>query len=278
VGVLVLLSLVLITVYFRESSSGTLHRAQGTGATVLRPFEIAAERVARPFRDAYNWTADLFGARAENQRLKSELAQYRQLYVQSESALADNARLRRLLHLQDAPTYPHDFTQVNARIIGHAPSDFDQQVMISAGSVDGLREHDPVITADGLVGELTLVTPHEAQVTLLTDESSHASAVDLITGARGIVSHGQGATQSLILDRVTKDQKVRRDDLIVTAGSQAGRLPSIYPHGLTIGLVTSVGESDTALYKQIQVAPAVDFSSLDSVAVLVSKKPRPELR
>ena len=54
-----LLSLVLITVYFRESASGGLHSVQSTGATVLRPFEIGANRVAAPFRDTYGWFAGL---------------------------------------------------------------------------------------------------------------------------------------------------------------------------------------------------------------------------
>ena len=48
-----LLSLVLITVYFREPAGGGLHDVQSGGATVLRPFEVAANRVASPFRDAY---------------------------------------------------------------------------------------------------------------------------------------------------------------------------------------------------------------------------------
>ena len=46
-GVLVLLSLVLITVYFREPASGGLHSVQSTGATVLRPFEVGANRDRR---------------------------------------------------------------------------------------------------------------------------------------------------------------------------------------------------------------------------------------
>ena len=52
-GLLVLLSLALITVSFRESSDGPLHDAQGAVASVLQPLEVAVERVARPFRDAY---------------------------------------------------------------------------------------------------------------------------------------------------------------------------------------------------------------------------------
>ena len=48
----------------------------------------------------------------------------------------------------------------------------------------------PVVTADGLVGQVTSVNEGAARVRLLTDESSAVSAVDLRTGASGIVRHG----------------------------------------------------------------------------------------
>ena len=69
VGGLVLLSLVLITVSFRSSA---LDGVQGTAASVLRPFEVAADRVTRPFRDAVNWSRGLVNAKAENKKLKAE--------------------------------------------------------------------------------------------------------------------------------------------------------------------------------------------------------------
>jgi rod shape-determining protein MreC len=71
---------------------------------------------------------------------------------------------------------------------------------------------------------------------------------------------------------VTKDKVVDRGDTIITAGWKSGKLASLYPRGIPIGVVTSVGELDTDIYKQIQVDPFVDFSSLDSVLVLVSKE------
>src|SRR3954452_21156853 len=69
VGLLVLLSLVLITVSFRSSA---LDGAQGTGAAILRPFEIAADRIARPFRDAVGWGRGLVDAKQDNKRLRAE--------------------------------------------------------------------------------------------------------------------------------------------------------------------------------------------------------------
>jgi rod shape-determining protein MreC len=275
-GILVLVSLMLITVYFRESPGGGLHRTQSVGVTVLRPFEVGAERVVRPFRDLYGYFAGLVHAKSENDRLQAEVDRLRQLYVASESALYENARFRALLHYQDTAAFPKDYELLNARVISRPPSQFDQQIVISAGSGNGIRLHDPVVTSDGLVGEVTKVVSRAAQVTLLTDQESAVAAID-VTGASGLIRHGHGSGNSLILDRVTKDQVVYENDVVLTAGTIAGGLRSLYPKGIPIGVVTSVGQTDTDLYKQIQVAPFVDFSSLDSVAVLVSKRPLPRL-
>jgi hypothetical protein len=73
VAVLVVLSLVLITISFREPTGGALGGIQGAGVTVLRPFEIAAERVARPFRDVYGYFRGLAHAKQENKRLRAEV-------------------------------------------------------------------------------------------------------------------------------------------------------------------------------------------------------------
>ena len=89
---LVVLSLTLITASFRESSGGRLHGVENAGATALRPFEVATDRVARPFRDAYNWFHGLATARSENQKLRRQVQEYRQKYAAAESASASRHR------------------------------------------------------------------------------------------------------------------------------------------------------------------------------------------
>ena len=71
---LVLLSLALLTVYFRESGNGRLHGVQSTGAVVLRPFEVAANRVAQPFRDLSGWISGLTHARFTVDLVEATLA------------------------------------------------------------------------------------------------------------------------------------------------------------------------------------------------------------
>jgi rod shape-determining protein MreC len=274
IGGLVVLALVLITVSFREPTSGPLHGVQSAGATVLRPFEVAAERVAQPFRDVYGYFAGLVHVKSENEKLKAQVNKLRQQALLGEAARSQNQNLRKQLNFIDSPLFPADYTPVNTRIIGWR-NEFDQRVVIAAGRNNGIHQETPVVTSDGLVGSVTQVSPTAALVTLLTDESSAVQARDAETNALGIVRHGAGQG-SLIVDRVTKDKLVKVGDVIVTAGTRSKQYPSLFPAGIQIGYVVSVGQSDTATYKQIQIQPFVDFSSLDAVTALITKKKNPQ--
>jgi len=262
---LVVVSLALVSVYFRESSGGGLHRVQSGLASVLRPFEVAAERVARPFQDAASWVGGLTSAKSENTKLRHEVDDLRQQAIQGQTALRENEQLRALLAFRSGPRFPKDYRGVAVRVIARPSDQFEQQVVVAAGSDAGIQLHDPVVTADGLVGQVTKVSRTVALVQLLPDEQAAASAVDLRTAADGIVRHGSSSGSSLILDGVTKDQVVERGDMIITAGWRSRGLASIYPRGIPIGRVTSVGQLDTDLYKQIEVEPLVDFDALDAV-------------
>jgi rod shape-determining protein MreC len=267
---LVIVCFALITASFRESSGGRVHGAQSAGAAVMRPFEVAAGRVARPFRDAYRWFDGLATARSENRKLKEEVRDLRQRYATAQSAQNENAVLQRLLDYERGPRFPKDFRAVNTSVVSRV-TDLEQEVIVSAGLRQGVRQNDPVVTADGLVGKVTRVAKNVALVTLLTDATSAVAALDLKTNAYGLVQHGAGGGSQLVFDRVPKDRVVRVGEFVVTAGTQLAALPDIYPKGILIGRVTSVDQNDVDVFKQIQVEPFADFSSLDSVAILVPR-------
>jgi rod shape-determining protein MreC len=270
-GALVVACLVLVSVSVRSGDSGALGGVQSAGSTALRPFAIGFERVAQPFRDAYGWADSLFSARSEAAKLRSEVRDLRQRAIQNEFARQENAYLRKLLDYRDGPRFPDDYVPVAAEVIGRPGSAFAQAIVVAAGRRSGIRVNDPVVTGDGLVGLVTRVAGDSARVEMLTDESAAVSALDLPTGAAGIVRHARGTQETLVLDRVRKEDRVRFGDEVVTAGWRAGALSSLYPKGIPIGRVTSVGQTDTDLFQQVQVDPFVDFGSLDAVLVLVPK-------
>ena len=265
---LVVLSLALLTFSYR---SNALDPVESTSASVLRPFEIAANRVARPFRDAANWTHGVFNAKSENKRLEAENARLRQLNARLQNAFEENAILHRDLRYVSGPTFPKGFDEVGARVLS-SPSALDQSVTISAGRNQGIQPEDIVLTNEGLVGTVSKVLGSESRVTLITDPTSAVRAVDAQNlSAVGILEHGTGPT-SLVLDNVGKDKpQVGSGDMIMTAGSAPGPLQSLFPRNIPIGYVSSVSQTDTDIFQNIQVQPFVDLSSLESVLVLIPK-------
>ncbi len=266
-----MLALALITVSFQQPSHGPVGSLQDAGAGALRPFEVAAGRVARPFRDAYGWFDSLFRARSDARKLRAENEQLLQSVIQKEAAANELAQVKQLLKFKEGPSFPSDFNGLAAAVIGRPSSAFAQSVVVSVGSCDGVEKDAPVVTGKGLVGLVTRTACHASRVTLLTDESSAVSALDVKTDAAGVVMHAGGAGSTLVLAYVPKASKLSRGDTIVTAGWRTKDLSSLYPPDIPIGRVTSVNQSDTDLYKQVQVEPFADFTSIDAVLVLVRK-------
>ncbi len=139
-GVLVLLSLVLITIYFREPAGGGLHSIQSGGATVLRPFEVGAERIARPFRDAYGYFAGLIHAKSQNAELRAQVDKLTQLSIQNSTAADEANDLRRQLNYISSPRFPKGFDQVTT--VRHLP-----RRQASSSSRSGSRRATPPASA-----------------------------------------------------------------------------------------------------------------------------------
>jgi rod shape-determining protein MreC len=269
---LVLAALALLTVSFRSPTSGALHDLQGYGGTALRPFQVAAERVARPFHDVYRYFSGLATAKSENEKLRKELRDARAVASANTAAAQRSTELESLLQFEQGPQFPKDYRAVNTTVISYPSSAFEQQVTIAAGSSSGIHIDTPIVTGDGLIGRVTNVFPDTAQVTLLTDPDNNVPARDVTSGVSGLIRHGEGS--SLILDRVGKEQTVKKGDYIVTQGTVDRRYPSIYPYGIPIGRLLSWGQTDIATFQTITVAPFASFDSLDAVAALISTKKR----
>jgi rod shape-determining protein MreC len=272
VVVLVLVALTLVTISFRSPTAGALHDMQGAGSTALRPFQIAATRVAQPFRDAYNYVDGLTKAKSENKKLKQELIQYRAAQIKASAAAAKEEQLARLLHLIRGSSFPNGYRAISTEVISFPGGPFTHTLTLAAGSSAGVRLNSPVVSGDGLVGIVSNVFPDSGIVTLISDPDSFVAARDLQTRVRGGVRTGAGGT--LILDQVAKTDVVKQGDEIVTDGTHNARYPDLYPYGIPIGRVTSVGVTDTASFLQVQVQPFANLGSLDAVAVLVPTQQR----
>jgi rod shape-determining protein MreC len=274
-GVLVVASLAMITAYFRESESGAMHDVQDTASTALQPFQIGADRVVAPFRDAWGYMTGLIDAKSEADQLRRERNRFRAEALQNTAAVQRLRQLEALLDYHGPPSLD-DFDRVSAEVLVDAPSQYQQRIVIAAGVNDGVRRDYPVIAAGGLAGHVTKAFSNTAQVTLVTDPTSFVSAYDPKTGAYGLI-RGRGEGKPLLFDRVKKSKSVSRRQQVTTSGRRYLGLGSLYPRNVGIGEVTSVTHLSTADFKTVLVEPFVDFSSVQSVTVLIPKGPVFEL-
>jgi len=199
--------------------------------------------------------------KVENEALKRDLAAA-QVAIQEQRALADRTRgLERLLDLREHLR----LKTVAAEIIGAAATPDFRTLTIDKGTRDGVRADMSVIAPAGVVGRLVVPSLRSAKVQLLIDRNAAAGAIVERTRAQGVVVGG--GDDRLRMEYVSEAFDVIVGDLVVTSG-----IDGIYPKGFIIGRVESVERAGGA-YKRITIKPAVDFSSLEEVLVVLTPTP-----
>ncbi len=186
----------------------------------------------------------------DNQSLRLELSNHKSI----ESELA---RLQQVLALKSK--FPRKAKI--SRIIARDPSTWNRSFIIDIGAEDGVLVDSPAVSEQGIVGRVVEVTAHNARVLMTTDSNSSVSGIDARSRVTGIVQ-GTGLNQ-LKYGYVEANEDVQKDDVIVSSG-----LGGAFPKGFAIGSVLKKTQTDNGLNVEIEVAPAVDFSSLDYVFIL----------
>lgn len=277
-GACVVLSLGLLTAYFGEAASGPFHAIQRGVVQVLSPIQEGASRALKPVRDLAGWVSDTFHAKSKADKLAKQNADLRRRLVTAQNAEAENAQLTKLVGLDR--TTLDVYQPRTARVTVRSPTIWYATIQIDLGSGDGVHMHDPVVTGDGLVGQVSAVTSSAAVVTLLTDHTSGASVEILEEGHApdlGLLVPSVGDPGDLLVQALPQGSQARKGDLVQSAGSQSTRLPSYFPKGIPIGTVSRVSQSElTGTDRQVHVTLAADLHHLDFVQVLT--RPAPGIR
>ena len=263
-ALLVVGSFVLLTVTYGRGSN-SLQRGV---STVFTPVQSVADRALKPARDLVNWFDKTFDARGENGRLHTELEAARRESVGAQAALAENEQLRKIVGLNESGAIPSGYDPVAGRVISRSPTSWSSDVIIDAGSGDGVSVNDPVVNGDGLVGKVTDVTSGSARVALIADASSSVSAKVVPGGIQGLVRPSIGDPGDLILDFIDSTKRVHADEAVVTSGWSSGKIGSRFPPNIPIGEVTEASIVEQEAQQQVHVRPYADLRNLDLVEVL----------
>ena len=194
--------------------------------------------------------------RGENDRMREEVARLR-ILVQQERAMAQRSRtLEQLLQLR---TQAELVTVAATVIAGSASPDF-RTITIDKGTTDGLRPDMAVIAPAGVVGRVITPSARAAKIQLLIDRNAAAGGLVERSRAQGVV---EGTGGGLGMNYVSGTADIKAGDTVVTSG-----IDGIYPKGFVVGQIESI-ERGQGEFRAINVRPAIDFSSLEDVLVVL---------
>ena len=259
IGLFVLALLILL---FRSASAVQAMAVAGT--QVLVPVQRVLAETGITTNRFFQAIGELDQLRADNARLQ----------VENNTLTLENARLAeaaiaaqqgaKLATAQRALPY----RTIIAPVIARDPSGVLKTLVIGAGTDQGLRVDQIVLSEQGVVGRVSEAGTNYAKVILVTDSSSSVSALVQTSRASGIVRGQYGDT--LVMEWILQSDPVKPGDVIVTAGLGLGNeLRSLYPKGLVIGTVVDVTKAEVSAYQRAVVAPAVDLRKLENVIVIV---------
>ena len=204
----------------------------------------------------------LVGLEKENKDLKRELQELKlQMNRYREADLA-NERLRALLNFKKSIATP----LLPAQLVAFDPSGWFQTILIDKGRNDGVVLDMAVVSAEGLVGRVIGVGNHHAKVLLILDGNSAVDAYIQRSRARGVLV-GLGR-ELCLLKYVQRNEDVQVGDKVISSG-----MGGVFPKGLLVGTVQEVVRASSGLFQRVEVEPAVNFSRLEEVLVVIQPPP-----
>lgn len=269
VAALVAVSLILLTAYFGESPNSPLHTVQRGIVEVFSPIEEGASKALAPVRNVAGWFSDTFKAKSQVDQLRNQVHRLQALLAQAQTAEIENRQLSNELRLVDSAGID-TYKPVAAQVILRDPNLWYETVEVDKGSDDGVRIGNPVTGDGALVGEVTVVDPTVSVVTLITDHTMAVAArVQDSSGDTGVLVPAVGKPNQLVLQYLPTSAPVQSGQLVDTVGFRSGSLQDLFPPGIPIGQVSSVG-NDLANNGEVQVTPAADLHHLDVVQILTA--------
>jgi rod shape-determining protein MreC len=258
--VIVLLAVPFVVFFVKAKKGRELNPVDRFVIAATAPVEKAITVAAFAVVDAWQGYVALRHVREDNLQLRRDNLKARSIEQQAAEVRLENARLRRLLDFVDKQL-PRRLLVAKVVAVGASPH--SHTLRIARGSEDGVVKGAPVIAPEGVVGIVSQLTASYADVQLIVSPLSAVPAISQRTRSRSTVK-GTGDITRCKLTYALRTDDLAEGDVLITAGG-----PGSFPQGLRVGHVTSVAKKAHGLFLDAEVVPAVDFSRLDEVEVVI---------
>lgn len=236
---------------------GALNDVRLVVKTLLVPIEAIASAPVGMFDWAQEVTRSRSSLELDREQLQLENERLRIEQLELQSLQAENAELRRLLDVSQRQ--PARLLQGQVQSISTDP--FIHQVTISRGSNAGVEEGFPVLSAEGLVGQVIAVYPHAADVLLISDGRHQIPIQVQRSRIRGI-ARGIGRWDQLEMVNLPETADIQVGDILETSG-----LGGRYPQGIPVARVTGVTQLSGQPFARVIAEPLSALNRLNLVMI-----------
>jgi len=250
-------SVATMVVDVRFEALSFVRQALKTSLWPIEKLASAPQEFSRSFAQWLSFRVSLVG-RLESLSLDNERLKTEQLKLQT--LRAENAELRRLLSVKER--FSEQLLQAEINRLSNDP--FIHRATINRGFLASVKKGQPVLSADGLIGQVVAVYPHASEVLLVTD-STHQLPVQVTRTRDRAIAIGVGLLNRLELRNLPDTVDMVSGDLLETSGL-GGRFQSGIPVARVIDVIRSPGQP----FARVMAVPIAQLSRLSLVMVDVS--------
>jgi rod shape-determining protein MreC len=194
----------------------------------------------------------------QNEILKKEIGILGQKLIEYDDVVLENARLSALFDFKQKTSYK----VIAARVVGSSADDWSSVAIINKGVYHGIKNGYVAVSYKGLIGRVIEAGSRTSKVMLINDPNLSVSAAVQRSRQEGLVSGSLSG--SLAMRYLPLESDIAVSDTIITSG-----LSQIYPKGIPIGKVVSVGYEFSGLSRYALLKPFVELSRLEEVLIII---------
>ncbi len=258
IGVILLVALISLTLRDRGQVSlpeQIVKEAVGAGQSVF-------SRPAHFVTGVFDNIDSLINTFEENRLLKARLEEFAGVQAEVTDLRSENDELKELVGKEEDL---REYNPIQAVVIARNPDQWEEKIILNRGTNHGVKENMAVMTAGGLIGKVTIVTPTTSTVELVTTQNPNYRVSAMVLGEDdvfGLIEGYDPERRELLLKRIDFSVDLKEGDQVVSSG-----LGGIFPKGIVIGEITEVTIDEFGLTKLAYVKPAADFSMLNHVVI-----------
>jgi rod shape-determining protein MreC len=240
--VFVALSAVLMVMDHKYKSLETLRAGLSVAIYPIQLLVEVPDTVSEWFSESLATRRHL---QEENDSLHTQIFMQKAQMQKLASLEAENIRLRELLD----SSFEVGEKVIIAELLSVNLDPYKHQVVINKGQLDDIYPGQPLLDAEGVMGQIVHAGPYTSTAVLITD-TAHAIPVQVNRNGLRSIAVGSGAIDRLDLPYIPNSADIQPGDLLITSGL-GGRFPPGYP----VAVVSAVQHDPGRTFSRVMATP-----------------------